>query len=236
MNKEKMTEDEKVVKRSNETQRKKIYRQKLKERMSSSIMSSSQSSVDLVTPQVKGKIIKRVKQGLRGSVNLKIEILKTINDELLQEKGSSVMSRTSNLQGDTVRKVIDFYLDDEISRTSPNSKDSITVIIAGVKKKEPVKHLMYPIKEVFGMFRDENPLVEISLSMFFKLRPLNVLSFTKFPHNICCCQVHENLRCALKSLKKSDEHFFNLTTDNNMHRNFICDGDKEECFMNNCDT
>lgn len=102
------------------------------------------------------------------------------------------------------------------------------------RKKVSVKHLMYSIKEMYAMFCDENPDVKISLSKFFNLHPVNVLSFTKMPHNVCCCQIHENVRFTLKALQKADIVFKDLNVDYGMHRNFVCDLETEKCFSTEC--
>jgi hypothetical protein len=208
---------------------------KIKQSYSSNQNVVVDNSLDLSTPQVRGKIIKKVKQNLKGSPALKVEILKKLIEEYTDDGVPIRKSRTSNVPEDLVQKVVAFYNDDEISRTSPNQKDCVIVNVDGKKVKESAKHLMFPIKEVYAMFCDDNPSTQISLSTFYKLRPPNVLSFTKFPHNICCCQIHENLRCSLKSLKNSNDLFSNIFIDNGMHKNFVCEEETTECYINECE-
>jgi len=61
-----------------------------------------------------------------------------------------------------------------------------------------------------------------------------VLLFSKMPHNVCVCQLHENLRCALKCMRKADIIMGSLNTDYSMHLNFVCDNPTFECFHNAC--
>jgi hypothetical protein len=51
---------------------------------------------------------------------------------------------------------------------------------------------------------------------------------------VCVCQIHENLRYALKSLTKSSPIFANLHADYKMHQNFVCSESQIACFENTC--
>ena len=66
------------------------------------------------------------------------------------------------------------------------------------------------------------------------MRPPNVLSFTKIPQNVCCCEIHENIRACVKALKKSGPLFHFLNSDYNIHKNFTCDQPTIKCFDNKC--
>lgn len=77
---------------------------------------------------------------------------------------------------------------------------------------------------------EANPGDKISFSKFSRLRPPNVLSFTKIPHNLCCCQIHENFRCSLKALKKAHPSFAEINVDYGTHKNFVCAEPTESCF------
>lgn len=138
------------------------------------------------------------------------------------------------LSAETVEKIEKFYLRDDISRPSPNTKDFVTVAENGEKQKLSLKHLLFTVKECYGMFCSENPTVTVGLTKFFLLRPINVVSSTKIPQNVCVCQPHENMRLALKSLKSYDLALAQLHVDWNIHKNFVCDNTTAECFKNSC--
>lgn len=178
--------------------------------------------------------MKRTRDTLRGTPAQNLGVLKHLLDEYA-DVSEAVNSTRYCIPGATVAKVIQFYFNDEISRASPNVKDFVIVKEDNIRKKVSVKHLMYSIKEVYAMFCDENPDLKISSSKFFNLRPVNILSFTKMPHNVCCCQIHENVRFTLKALQKADTTFKDLYVDDGMHRNFVCNQETEKCFMNECD-
>lgn len=187
-------------------------------------------------PQVLGKILKKSRLALRGTPDQKVHVLKQLlNETVGEEVAESPNSLSKQLPESTVTSVKDFFLKDDISRPSPNLNDVITVFEGNQKKKVSVKHLMYSVKETYAMFMKEHPEVKVGLSKFFDLKPENIRSFTKMPHNVCVCQIHENLRCALKTLRKSNEFFSNIKTDNEMHLNFTCQDPKEECFFNECE-
>lgn len=188
-----------------------------------------------VSPQVKGKLLKRTRETLRGTEEQNVSVLQSLLNE--RTKNVETVSKNSlihQLPQSTIQKVNKFFYDDDISRASPNAKDFVVVKQNGERKRISVKHLMFPIKEVHGMFCLENPDEKIGLSKFSSLRPNNVLSCQKMPHNVCCCQIHENMRGCLKALQKSDPCFEDLMTDNAMHKNFVCDDSTEDCFLNRC--
>lgn len=222
-----LTEEEKVIKRQKETERKKKLRMKNK----ALNQVPAPSKFPFATPQVQGKMIKKTRETLKGTAKQNISVLKSLLCELSYEEP---VERYRFLPDSTVKMVTDFYNNEEISRASPNSSDHVTVMENNQRKKISVKHLMFPIKEIYGMFCEENPTLKISIAKFFKLRPANILSFTKIAHNVCCCQIHENVRCALKALQKLHPDL-NFNVDYNMHRNFICDGQMTECFHNTCE-
>ncbi len=189
---------------------------------------------NFASPQVKGKLIKNVHQALRGTQKQNAEVIKLLSAELGSVAQRKVPSRQVSME--LQNKVKAFYSNDEISRASPNAKDFVRIVIENQSTCVSVKHLLYPIKEIHGMFCRDNANHEdrISLSSFLKLRPKHILSFTKLPHNVCCCQWHENLRCCLKALKSADTAFSDVYVDYNMHKNFTCEEASPDCFFNKC--
>lgn len=184
--------------------------------------------------QVKGKVLKRVRKTLPLLPEQGVSVLKTLLAEIAQVEAPKPPSSRS-LSDSVLSSIKNFYLNNEISRDSPSTKDFVTVKKNGQRDKMSVKHLLFPIEEVYGMFCQENPDIKISISKFYKLRPVNVLSFSKMPQNVCCCQIHENVRGALKGLKKTNAMFDHLYVDNEMHKNFVCDSFTDECFHNTCE-
>jgi hypothetical protein len=185
------------------------------------------------TPQMKGKAIKRCRTALPQSDQEKKAVLDSLMSEL---KPDATKLRESRFELQEVnKKVTDFYLYAEISRSSPNIKDFKKIYRNGGFEMVSVKHMLLSIREAHAAFCSENPDVNISFSKFYALKPSFVLPVTKLPHNVCCCEIHENLRCALKSLKKNVTELADIYTDYGMHRNFVCNDSSDDCFLNKCE-
>ena len=211
-------------------ERQRRYKQKKNASSTNSVLPSSPFS----TPQFKGKVLKQVRKALTGSGEQNFCVLKTLLDDFGDNSEEKRVNGRALPQG-PLDIVEQFFFSDEISRASPNVSDFVTVERNGQKVQLSVKHLMYSLKETFGMFKEENPGIKIGISKFKELRPDNVLSFSKLPHNICVCQIHENLRCCLKSLSRCDPLFSNILTDYGMYKNFVCTTYSEKCFDNCCE-
>ena len=188
------------------------------------------------TPQVKGKLLKRTRGALTGTKEQNANILRSLMTENSETIHPCLPSKFGpKISQETAEKVKGFFHCTEISRPSPNINDFVTVIENNQKIRLSVHHLLYTIKECHGMFAEENPETKISLSKFQKLRPTNVLSSTKIPHNVCVCEIHENLRYVMKTLSKSHPIFSELYVDNKMHRNFTCETEDIACFQDSCE-
>lgn len=158
--KNKMTDDEKKVYREKEAERKRRLRMKKK-----GIILPIPGPA-FATAQIKGKLLKRTRETLRGTPAQNLSVLKHLIEEYADVHIAMNPAR-KGLPDTTIAKVTNFYFNDEISRASPNVKDYVIVKEDNKRKKVSVKHLMYSIKEVYGMFCKENPDVKISRSKFF---------------------------------------------------------------------
>lgn len=231
------TDDEKAERNKKKAESKRRQRASKKETLLADKLTHNLNSSPFPRSQERGKCLKQTRGSLKGSNRQKKEVLKTLLEEI--ESVETVSYSNKSLPLTTLNKVKEFYMDDDISRSSPNSKDVITIKKKGTRRCLSVKHMMYPIKEVHGMFLKDNPQnnpgIKISLQKFVTLRPPNVLSFLKFPHNICVCELHENLRCGLKVIRKAHGNLADIHTDNGMHLNFVCEQWTSECFSNNCE-
>jgi hypothetical protein len=115
---------------------------------------------------------------------------------LRREKGVLVFPEYSRgnkfLGDDTILLVVQFYLQDGISRVSPNKKDVLKI------KNEPVavRFLEMSIQEALRKFYSDNPTIKIGKSSFYSLRPRQVKISS--PHLTCMCQYHENMDLVLQ--------------------------------------
>lgn len=97
------------------------------------------------------------------------------------------------------------------------------------------RFLMMTVGEVYGVFQAEYPDTNIGISKFYELRPEFVYLRKDFPHNMCLCRFHENVRLLLESLRKYTELGITVS-----FRGFIetvvCDQESEECMYGKCET
>lgn len=94
------------------------------------------------------------------------------------------------------------------------------------------RHLMFSLKEAHSLFQKEHPEVNIGLSKFSSLRPVNVLLSSDTPHYVCLCQYHENVRLLCDCLSKEVEGFPSYSGDF-VHK-FVCDSSSGECMLGRC--
>jgi len=96
------------------------------------------------------------------------------------------------LDDDTIQLVVQFYLQDGISRVSPNKKDVLKIKNESVV----VRYLEMSIREALRQFYNDNPRIKIGKSSFYSLRPRQVKISS--PHQTCMCQYHENMDLLLQ--------------------------------------
>lgn len=89
--------------------------------------------------------------------------------------------------------VVEFYLDDEISRQSSYTKDArkLTKDIVVV-----IRYLTMSVGETFKLFQSKYPNLSIARSKFYSLRPTWVRE--DCPHEVCMCVYHQNADLLLK--------------------------------------
>ena len=127
-----------------------------------------------------------------------------------------------------------FFFLDSISRQVPGRKDYVSVRSEGKKMKLQKRHIMWSLKEVYDLFRNEHPTcnIKISLSKFCSLRPVHVLLSSAIPRDVCLCQYHENIRMLYECIAKE------ITTlppySEALVENVVCDSTNEFCMTGKC--
>lgn len=96
------------------------------------------------------------------------------------------------LENETIEQIVQFYLEDGISRVSSNTKDVLKI------KNElvAVRYMEMTVGEALRKFYAEYPSIQVGKSSFFALRPRQVK--LNSPHETCMCQVHENMSLVLQ--------------------------------------
>lgn len=103
---------------------------------------------------------------------------------------SKPVDRRGNKQCDpNVAQIIqDYYLDDEISRQSSNTKDTRKPKGAGTVV---IRYMTMSIGETFELFKTKYPNIKVSRSKFYSLHPTWVREDS--PHEVCMCIHHQNV-------------------------------------------
>lgn len=134
---------------------------------------------------------------------------------------------------DTVEKVKNFYVRDDISRQNPGIKDTTIVRLEDGKKiKMQNRHLFSNVLETYALFCDEFGTI-IGKSKFAELRPKHVLLSCQTPENVCLCKYHENYILAVNALSKNcndipgyDKNFLTKTG--------LCEAPTTSCWYDKC--
>ncbi|CAF2988238.1 unnamed protein product [Rotaria sp. Silwood2] len=95
------------------------------------------------------------------------------------------------ISDDTITTIIDFYLEDGISRISANSKD--TIQINGITV--PIRFMEMSVLDAFRLFNERFPGL-VGRSTFYSSRPRDVKIVS--PHDTCMCITHENMNLLIK--------------------------------------
>ena len=103
------------------------------------------------------------------------------------------------LDEDTVQSVVQFYLQDGVSRVSSDSKDVLKI------KNElvPVQFMEMSIREALRKFYDDHPTIRVGKSSFYSLKSRHVKISS--PHETCICRTHESMSLLLQVSKSLDE-------------------------------
>lgn len=142
------------------------------------------------------------------------------------------------LSPETEKKIKDFYTSDENSRVMPSTKDTVSMKVNGLKQKVQKRLLLLSLKELYHMFKQENPNVSVGFSTFAKNRPKNcILPGQSGTHSVCVCTIHQNVKTMLdaidlKTLTANEK--IKLTDYKDCLKQMVCSSPTEKCFLNEC--
>ena len=108
---------------------------------------------------------------------------------------------------------------------SPGRKDYVVSWQNGKDQEHLQKrHLLFSLKEVHAacIFLKENPVVNIGLSKFSCLHPINVFLSSNMLRNICKCYYHDDIKLICDCLSKRIPEFPSYSSDT------------EECMLGKC--
>lgn len=131
----------------------------------------------------------------------------------------------TKLPGDTIKIVKDFYLSSEYSRILPGKNDFVSINKEHVQKQL----LLCTLRELYALFKQENPYLKIGFSNFCSLRPKQcVLAGSSGTHSVCVCLIHQNNKLLLSSFdrKIKCKDFISAV---------VCDKQNRHCMFRLCE-
>ena len=142
-----------------------------------------------------------VKKALPKSPRKKKIVIRKLVDEYSEVEDNSVKKRhLLSLGAESIEVVNNFYIRDDISLMAPGKRGVVTIRKQRWEGKTTKRHLYMTIKEVYGIFKIENPNIKVGLSKFAELRLPNVLLSPQTPSNVCTCIYHQNMFLALDAI------------------------------------
>jgi hypothetical protein len=191
---EKMTDSEKLARKSKETERRRETRHLKK--ASSQTPNNVNSPTGYSTESSLSRAVKRVDQHLPKSPGKRRAVVKELACKV-QLKFSSEKKRlrvdAENLQAIEMKKtVIECYNNEEYSRWTPGKSEYvITKDTDGNKVKLQKKYLQMTCGELYQLFKEQHPHLKVGKSVFYNLRPCNILLSSQITHSTCHCKYHE---------------------------------------------
>ncbi|CAF2039332.1 unnamed protein product [Rotaria magnacalcarata] len=186
------------------------------------------------TVQSKAKALKIITNVLPKNKSKQCELVKKVAEDLNLLKIEKKYDRAGqSLQINVKNKIYEFYCRDDISYQAPGKRDTVTIKENGTKTKLQKRFLLYTLREMYQLFIEENPTIQVSRSSFQGLRPCNVLYKSLTPHNVCVCVYHENILLLLKSLNLHVQGLRSVDL-HSFIKILVCEDNNEFCMFNNC--
>lgn len=150
-----------------------------------------------------------------------------------------IASKTGRtLSPDIVKRVTEFYDDDQNSRIMPGIKDVQSIVLSGNRTLVQKRLLFMGLKELYALYKEKNTNDKVGFSTFAKLRPKNcILPGANGTHSVCVCTIHENCKLILDAIdiKKLTKDWTEPIHDYKSCLNMmICKSRNPECYLNEC--
>ena len=173
------------------------------------------------------------KSALPSSPRQRVSVLRRLATEF-NDPVKEILPRQHqlSLSPQIIASVKNFYVREDISRTSPGKRDVVTIRDQDGKRKMQKRHMYMSIKEAHGIFKEENPDIKIGLSKFAELRPPNVLLSSQTPSNVCTCIYHENMILALSAINSHVAE--NPSYSKDFSASCLVDPDNDKCWFGKC--
>ncbi|CAH0560627.1 unnamed protein product [Brassicogethes aeneus] len=185
------------------------------------------------------KAVVKTKKALPQSPTKKTAVLQQMFKEVNLQMPTLLQKpddrRSNNAITDEVKKKVQaFYETDDISRASPNRKDTMSIkdSQSGERTHVAKRHMTMAVAEAYSLFVTDNPDVNLGKSKFFEYRPLHVRPMSDMPHNVCVCIHHANYNFLLQALNKIAPIVPGSSTE--FLKEITCDISNEKCIAGEC--
>ncbi|KAK3920100.1 ARL14 effector protein [Frankliniella fusca] len=141
------------------------------------------------------------------------------------------------LDANVEKKVIETYLEEHNSRILPGKRDCKTVKIDGVRVQMQKRLLLMTVGELYAVFKEAHPNMQISLSKFAELRPpYVVLAGAAGTHTVCVCPTHQNVKLMIQCAKLEDgaDGVSGIRSFEDCFSLMLCDSRTDDCYFGNC--
>ena len=148
--------------------------------------------------------------------------------EIREEKG--ILGMPDKVTGMKIKKVLlnavqSFYCSDENSQQLPGKKDFVSL---GQKRHMQKRLLLCNIKELYSLFKADNPAFCIGFSKFASLRPKWCIPVgPKGTHSVCVCTSHQNLKLLLDTANLGHQY-------HDLIDMVVCDRTSRGCMIHRC--
>ena len=146
--------------------------------------------------------------------------------KLKKDEGILSIPKRSIRQGvneEILKRVADFYENDEYSKELPGAKDYVSV---GYNVHHQKRLLLCNLKELYAEFQVKHGDCKIGFSKFCSLRPKWCVSVgSSGSHNVCVCAIHQNVILACNALNL--EYKVLMTK-------LVCDVQSKLCMVDRC--
>ena len=163
-------------------------------------INESNEPKSVVNRVLSGKVVKkyRMQEQMKRTFSMSRSALKNTSKPLDPPKKSRLHDERVNIQS----TIVDFLNRDDNSRVNPGKKDCVKSGDKSTSNTTQTRTLNDYMYNLHSKLCAEYPKMNLSRSIFYKMRPRHIL-LTKFlTKSSCLCEKHQNFALKLNALKK----------------------------------
>ncbi|CAH0550784.1 unnamed protein product [Brassicogethes aeneus] len=166
--------------------------------------------------------------------NISVSTVKTArhakkNHGILPYAENEIRKGRLSLSEEISEKVLQVYLENDISRPCPGAKEYVSVKDeTGNRVHMQKRLLLFNLKEIYTLFKERNPSAKIGFSKFAEMRPKwCILAGASGTHTVCVCIYHQNLKLASNVISRAINYADYIKA-------AVCDINSEQCMISEC--